>query len=111
MDNTWPCVVSIYATLAAGGVFLIVNPQTKADKLKFILDDSGAKVLLTDGHLAHEFVPVLAENRHLAVVIASGALPEGQDIVAFDDALRDGATTLAAGGAFRPARSRSISRR
>jgi long-chain acyl-CoA synthetase len=94
MDNTWPCVVSLYATLAAGGVFLIVNPQTKADKLKFILDDSEAKVLLTDGHLAHEFVPVLGENTHLAAVIASGTLPEGCDIVAFDDALREGASTL-----------------
>src|SRR5437868_9962966 len=38
-DNTWPCVVSIYATLLAGGTFLVVNPQTKADKLEFILDD------------------------------------------------------------------------
>ena len=98
MDNTWPCVVSLYATLAAGGVFLIANPQTKADKLKFILDDSGAKVLLTDGHLAHEFVPVLAENKALVAVIASGTLPEGHGIVAFDDALREGATTLAPSG-------------
>jgi long-chain acyl-CoA synthetase len=98
MDNTWPCVVSIYATLAAGGVFLVVNPQTKADKLKFILDDSGAKVLLTDGHLAHEFVPVLADNAHLAAVISSGAVPEGHGIVAFDDAIRDGATTLPSPG-------------
>ena len=98
MDNTWPCVVSLYATLAAGGVFLIVNPQTKADKLKFILDDSGAKVLLTDGHLAHEFVPVLAENKTLVAVIASGTLPEGHGLVAFDDALHDGATTLAPSG-------------
>ncbi|HEX5121650.1 MAG TPA: class I adenylate-forming enzyme family protein [Rhodanobacteraceae bacterium] len=98
MDNTWPCVVSLYATLAAGGVFLIVNPQTKSDKLEFILDDSGAKVLLTDGHLAHEFVPVLAKNAKLEAVIASGTLPEGRDIIAFDDALRDGATTLAPSG-------------
>ena len=52
MDNSWPCVVSIYATLLAGGVFLLVNPQTKADKLAFILDDSGARLLLTDAHLA-----------------------------------------------------------
>jgi amino acid adenylation domain-containing protein len=98
MDNTWPCIVSIYATLAAGGVFLVVNPQTKADKLKFILDDSGAKVLLTDGHLAHEFLPALAGGTELAAVISSGAVSEGHDIVAFDDALREGAKPLAATG-------------
>src|SRR5258708_5366093 len=55
MDNTWPCVVSVYAVLLAGGAFLVVNPQTKADKFEFMLDDSDAKVLLTDGHLANVF--------------------------------------------------------
>src|SRR5690349_12421508 len=35
MDNTWPCVVSIYATLIGGGAFITVNPQTKSDKLEF----------------------------------------------------------------------------
>ena len=50
MDNTWPCIVSIYGTLLAGGVFLMINPQTKADKLNYILADSEAVVLLTDTH-------------------------------------------------------------
>src|SRR5690349_23980523 len=72
MDNTWPCVVSIYATLIAGGVFLVINPQTKADKLEFILDDSGARLLLTDGHLAKEFVPALSRMRTPPPVICSG---------------------------------------
>ena len=40
MDNTWPCVVSIYATLLAGAAMLVVNPLTKADKLTYILNDS-----------------------------------------------------------------------
>jgi len=59
MDNTWPCVLSIFAVLLAGGVFLVINPQTKPDKLAFILDDSDAAVLLTDSHLATSFGPVL----------------------------------------------------
>ena len=46
MDNTASCCVSIFGTLLAGGVFMIVNPQTKADKLAFILDDSEASILL-----------------------------------------------------------------
>jgi amino acid adenylation domain-containing protein len=76
MDNTWPCVVSIYAALIAGCAFLVVNPQTKADKLDFILRDSGACLLLTDGHLASVFVPVVGSIDTLKGVICSGAAPE-----------------------------------
>jgi long-chain acyl-CoA synthetase len=88
MDNTWPCVVSVYATLLAGGVFIIVNPQTKADKVEFILNDSGARVLLTDGHLSKEFLPALPNVREPLAVIASGALPAGAAIESFDAVLR-----------------------
>jgi long-chain acyl-CoA synthetase len=72
MDNTWPCVVSIYATLLAGGVFLVINPQTKADKLKFVLDDSDAKLLLTDVHLANVFIEAVEESSKLVAIISSG---------------------------------------
>ncbi|MEO8017799.1 MAG: class I adenylate-forming enzyme family protein [Pseudomonadota bacterium] len=85
MDNTWPCIVSLYATLLAGGVFSIVNPQTKADKLEFILNDSGARILLTDGHLSKEFLPALPLVRQPLKVIASGQLPAGASIEAFDE--------------------------
>lgn len=77
MDNTWPCVVSIYGTLLAGGVFLMINPQTKADKLHFILQDSGAAFLLTDGHLAAQFMKATNGLSALKGIIASGNLPEG----------------------------------
>lgn len=89
MDNTWPCVVAIFATLLAGGVFLVVNPLTKSDKLGFILDDSGARVLLSDGHIAQEFTPLLAARPGLHV-IASGRLPMGPAIEAFDAVLAAG---------------------
>ncbi|MEO6097077.1 MAG: AMP-binding protein [Fibrobacteria bacterium] len=75
MDNTWPCVVSIFGTLLAGGVFMVVNPQTKADKLKYILNDSGARFLITDGHLAKVFLPILAETASIETVLCSGEIP------------------------------------
>ncbi|HET8710926.1 MAG TPA: class I adenylate-forming enzyme family protein, partial [Spongiibacteraceae bacterium] len=87
MDNTWPCVVSIYAAAYAGGVFLMVNPQTKADKLDFILRDSGARFLLTDAHLATSFLPVVAGLAALECVICSGSAPIDARIVAFDTAV------------------------
>ncbi len=87
MDNTWPCVVSIYAVLLSGAVFLLVNPQTKADKLAFVLDDSEAKLLITDGHLANVFQPVVAQATHLVGVICSGKVPVAASIESFDEIL------------------------
>ena len=51
LDNSWASAVSIFGTLIAGGVFVLVNPQTKAEKLEFILSDSGARVLIADSRL------------------------------------------------------------
>ena len=39
LENGVPTVAAIYGTLLAGGSFLVVNPQTKADKLAYVLGD------------------------------------------------------------------------
>lgn len=88
MDNSWPCVVSIFAVLLAGGVFVMVNPLTKSDKLGFILDDCAAKVLVTDGHLAGEFQPLLEQGLDIPV-ICSGSVPSHAGIASFSAALHD----------------------
>ena len=51
-DNSLFCVASIFGTLLAGGVFVVVNPQTKEDKLAYILQDSDAAILVTEGSIA-----------------------------------------------------------
>ncbi len=75
MDNTWPCIVSIYGVLLSGAVFMVVNPQTKKEKLEFILKDSEAVALISDGHLARQFLAVVDGLPALRVLIASGNLP------------------------------------
>jgi len=92
MDNTWPCIVSIYATLLSGGVFLVINPQTKADKLEFVLDDSDAKVLLTDAHLANVFSEAVQNGTKLQCIISSGDLAQSNSqlplaIESFDEVI------------------------
>ncbi len=72
MDNTWPCIVSIYAVLLAGGVFFVVNPQTKMEKLRYVLEDSGARALLTDWHLAGNFIPAVEGLDALRFLVVSG---------------------------------------
>ena len=48
MNNSWQCIVSVYGITLAGGVFLVINPQTKANKLQYILDDCSAKVIISE---------------------------------------------------------------
>jgi long-chain acyl-CoA synthetase len=48
MNNSWQTIVAIYGATLAGAVFLVINPQTKDEKLQYILNDSGARILLTD---------------------------------------------------------------
>lgn len=94
MDNTWPCIISIYAVLRAGAVFMLVNPQTKHDKLAFVLADSEARILLTDAHL-HGVLNELARDMPASVshMIVAGDLTlvnpagGGVSLEAFDDVL------------------------
>ncbi len=78
MDNTWPCIVSLYGIMLAGGVFLLINPQTKEDKLSFVLQDSNAVVLFTDSHLAGQYSRAVQGLTHLRMIIASGDLSSGE---------------------------------
>jgi long-chain acyl-CoA synthetase len=72
LDNTWHCAVSLFGTLLADAAFVIVNPQTKTDKLAYILKDCGATALLTDAHLKPSFAPVLESVPSLRVALISG---------------------------------------
>ncbi|MFO1370774.1 MAG: class I adenylate-forming enzyme family protein [Marinagarivorans sp.] len=73
MENSWPIVPSIFGVLYAGGVFLVINHLTKAHKLAYILQDSGAHFLLSDAVVAGQFLPVLSQCADLRAVIYAGA--------------------------------------
>ncbi|MCC7400730.1 MAG: AMP-binding protein [Chitinophagaceae bacterium] len=72
LENSWSSVVSIYGITLAGAVFLVINPQTKSDKLKFILNDSSAKILITTALLKKEFLTAAEETPGLLEIIITG---------------------------------------
>lgn len=72
-DNSYECVIGIWATLWAGAVFVVVNPQTKRDKLGYVVGKSEAKVLITDEHLYAEFAPLLDESNSIQHLLCSNA--------------------------------------
>ena len=73
LDNGFSCAAAIYAALLSGAVFLAINPQTKSDKLRFILDDSEAVLLVTDARLTRFFMPAISGARFLATVFCTGS--------------------------------------
>jgi amino acid adenylation domain-containing protein len=52
LHNSAEAVIAVFGTLMAGGVFSVVNPGTKADKLAYILNHCTAKALVTEPRLA-----------------------------------------------------------
>jgi amino acid adenylation domain-containing protein len=46
-ENSIDAVVAIFAVLKAGGVFAVINPQSRAEHLSAVLADSGAAALIS----------------------------------------------------------------
>jgi amino acid adenylation domain-containing protein len=76
MENTWPLLPSIYGVLYAGAVFLVINHQTKADKLEYILRDSGAVALISDSLVAKHFFAAAANAPELREILYAGTTVE-----------------------------------
>lgn len=72
LDNSWLCAAAIYGVLLAGGVFVVVNPQTKSAKLRYILTDCQAVGLITDQHLAVQYEAAIKDLTNLRVVLSAG---------------------------------------
>ena len=52
LQNSAEAVAAVFGVLAAGGVFSVINPGTKGDKLAYILNNARASALLTEPRLA-----------------------------------------------------------
>ena len=52
LHNSPEAVIALFGTWLAGGVFSLVNPSTKSDKLAYILNHCTAKALVTEPRLA-----------------------------------------------------------
>jgi acyl-CoA synthetase (AMP-forming)/AMP-acid ligase II len=92
LENSVEAVLSIFAALKAGGVFMVINPTTKADKLAFIVNNSRAAALVTDVLREGMVTEVLDRMPHTrAVVVAgrstAGSLTNGKHLLALESVL------------------------
>ena len=87
MDNCWEAVVAIYAVMKAGAVVSPVNPSTKADKLAYILNNSGATAIVTLARLAKTADRAIEQAPAVTLKIAAGDGAEAAGYIAFEDIL------------------------
>lgn len=73
-DNSVEAVIAFWAVLKANAVVSMVHPQTKADRLAYLLNDSRAAALITDAPLLPVAGDAARRSSHLKAVIVSGAL-------------------------------------
>jgi amino acid adenylation domain-containing protein len=67
-ENSLECVVALFGTLMAGGIFVMLNPTMKAKKLAYILNHSGAGAVIAQSNKAsivREALTETPEVRHL----------------------------------------------
>ncbi len=76
-DNTVETVVSFWAVLKANAVVCIVNPLTKQDKLRYLIDDCRPTALITDAHIQSAWAGP-CQSPHLRLVVVSGTIGDDQ---------------------------------
>ena len=79
LDNSAELAVGLWGVLKADCVFCIVNPQTKADKLQYILNDCRSTVMIAHNATGRTWKEVLPETPHLKSTLVVGAKEESLD--------------------------------
>ena len=98
LENCVEAVVSIFAVLKAGGVFMPVNPQVKADKLAYLLKDSEAHTLIAHGTFTDTVTKALEGVSTLRALIMTQPPVENiatKPVMSFDTAIADAGRELA----------------
>ena len=88
MDNSIEAVVSIFAVLKAGAAFMMINHTTKSEKLEYIMNDSSARVILTQGNITGVLKNI--ECPHLKSIVVAGPHSSGLQCAAYEDIMASG---------------------
>ena len=97
MDNSPEAALAIFGALKAGGVFVVINPTTKVDKLAYIINNCRATALITTHKKLEEIEGLWARTPYLHTVVAVGPNPDaststdlaGKKLIALDVALAE----------------------
>jgi amino acid adenylation domain-containing protein len=94
MPNAVEMVVGILATLQTGAIFSPISPQTKAEKLRYILEDATPTCLITDARLTSIWEEAVQGATSLQTIVNSGSYtghaPIAAKLLAFADLVAAG---------------------
>lgn len=95
LDNCVDAVLAIFGILKAGGVFVIINPATKTEKLLYVLNQCQASGLVISRKRLSEVGDAAELLPHLKLVVGTGTVVEGRlneslQIVSFDTCVSEG---------------------
>src|SRR5208283_2713634 len=102
LPNSYEAVITIFATLKAGAVFVVLNATTKADKLTYILNNCRASVIVTSGGKSAAISTCWSETPHLCSVFLVGGTERdaeevqsaGKKVVSLEDVRNRAGNTL-----------------
>ncbi|TAJ92372.1 MAG: AMP-dependent synthetase [Gammaproteobacteria bacterium] len=92
LDNTVEAVISVFGVLKAGGVFLGINPTTKADKVALTLNNCSASALVTDASKWTNVIEVFENSNNLRTVMVTGGNGHsmtGKNVMSLESVLED----------------------
>lgn len=75
LDNSAATVIFVYGALEAGAIFVLLHGGTKHPKLRFVLDDAGAKLLLTSVYKQAQVLPALNGSKTVQHVVWTDGVP------------------------------------
>ncbi|CUQ67368.1 class I adenylate-forming enzyme family protein [Candidatus Nitrospira inopinata] len=78
LANSIEVVLSIFGVLKAGGVFAVLSPSAKAEKIGYVLTQSRASGLIMAGKRLSELLPLTDQLNGLQVIVGTGAVTKEQ---------------------------------
>ena len=97
LDNSIEAVLSVFAVLRAGAVFVPIGATVKSDKLAYILNDSDAVALIADQRASSVVLETARRCTHLRAVVMVGVSNGSSEsdafsVVSYDSVLERGST-------------------
>jgi amino acid adenylation domain-containing protein len=65
MERSLSTIIGIFGILKAGGAYLPIDPNYPQERIRFMLEDSGAKVLLTHSQVKDKLAPTLPHSQKI----------------------------------------------
>jgi amino acid adenylation domain-containing protein len=78
-ENSVEAVIALSGTLMASGIFVLLNPAMKAKKLAYILNNSGARMLIAQPNKANVLREAIAEAPEVRHLVWTGPVKSDEN--------------------------------